>query len=53
MKAGTIFPFANVLMPAAATAGTVAKAVNAALAQIKSRLESEVMITFHKVLFYF
>jgi hypothetical protein len=40
-------------MPAAATAGTVAKAVNAALAQIKSRLESEVMITFHKVLFYF
>jgi hypothetical protein len=52
-KSISVFPFANVLTPVAAAAGAVAKAANAALAQIKLRLESETIITFHKVLFNF
>jgi hypothetical protein len=52
-KSISVFPFDKVLMPVAATAGTVAMAANAALPQIKLRLESGGIGTFHKTLLNF
>jgi hypothetical protein len=52
-KSISVFPFDKVLIPVAATAGTVAMAANAALPQIKLRLESGGIRTFHKALLNF
>jgi hypothetical protein len=52
-KSISVFPLGNVLIPVAAIAGAVAIAANAAVPQIKPRLENEDIVTFHKTLFNF